>query len=568
MVTSQVKAQITDFLKTNYSISDPIFDVLPTNNFKDGDFYTNVALKYSKQANLKPMELALALKKNLTSDNYKIQVKEPGFINFYLSDKYLADLSYTFLNKDEDIAKFNLTLNFNPVVLEYSSPNIAKPFTIGHLRSTVIGDSVRRLLQNAGVKVITDNHLGDWGTQFGKQIYAIKTWHLDKGKTLKDIEQANNPVKVLVDLYVKFHKEAEKDSKLEDAARAWFKKLEDGDKEARELWKFCVNVSLKEFAELYKILDIPPFTLGSGNGLGESFYEDKMPAVLNELKQKGLLKEDKGAQLVYFEESTKLPPLMIVKKDGTTLYATRDLATDKYRLKEYGQKTMIINEVGSEQSLYFEQLFKLEEVLGWVKPGQRKHIKHGLYRFKDKKMSTRKGNVLWLSDLIDEALVRVEKINKENALQVAVGAIKWNDLKREPHKDIVFDWDEILNLKGNSGPYVQYTYARCHSLLNNEKLKINNADNCKLKIENSDERQVLRLLARFTGEVERATNELSPHYICHYLFELCQTYNSFYAKHKIVGGKNEQTDIVITKAVAAVIKNGLNLLGIKAPKAM
>lgn len=581
MIYADVKQKIADYLKFKYAVKDAKFDVLPTQSLKDGDFYTNVALRYAKQVGKNPVdfakEVAGQLEKNLSTSSrqsdYRLGVKKPGFINFFLTDQFFKTQIDNIISNPKKFGSFNYRSNFDPIVLEYSSPNIAKPFGVGHLRPTFIGDSLVRLLRFNNAKVITDNHLGDWGTQYGKLAVAVEKWG-----DLDEIKKSDNPIKILVGLYVKFHDEADKDPNLADLGRDYFKKLEQNDPKVKELWKFCVSVSLSEFEKWYKKLGILPFD----TMLGESFFEDKMPAVIKELKKKSIIKKDKGAWLVYFDETTGLPPLMIIKKDGTTLYATRDLAADKYRLEKYGVNTQIINEVGSEQSLYFNQLFETEKMLGWISDGQRIHIKHGLYRLKDGKMSTRKGKSILLSDLIKESETRVKALIKDsvdlNAEEkddlvndISTGALKWNDLKRESHKDIVFDWDEILNMQGNSGPYVQYTYARCSSVIRKfKKQGISNKQiqNSKFKIVSEDEREVLRVLARFPAEVERATKELSPHFIAHYLYSLCQTYNRFYAKHKIVGGKNGETRILITKSVLHVIENGLYLLGIKAPKKM
>ena len=461
-----------------------------------GDYSSNIALVASKILKKNPFDLAQELVRKLEqkiSDVERIEAVKPGFINFYVSKNYLFSQLTKILQEKEKFGSKNKDLN-KKVVVEYSSPNIAKPFTVGHLRSTIIGDAVANLLVANGSKVYRDNHLGDWGTQFGKQIYAIKTWG-DEQK----INSAENPVKELVALYVKFHEEAEKNPELEEKAREWFKKLEDEDPEARRLWKKCIDWSLKEFKKIYFQLGVE-FTENEGLGYSEAFFEDKMQAVIDELKEKKLLKESEEAELIFFPKD-KFPPLMILKKDGTTLYATRDLATDKFRLEKYGKDVLVVNEVGNEQSLYFSQLFEAEKMLGWVKDGQRIHIKHGLYRFKDEKMSTRKGNTIWLEDVLKEAekkafdlqfqidsgitddkKTKVQrgvlpfKGGKEEILsiskKVAIGAIKWNDLKRNSNLDIVFDWDEVLNMQGDSGPYIQYVFARTQSVLAKIKSEI------------------------------------------------------------------------------------------------
>ena len=582
---------------------------------KNGEYATNVAMvafgkAKGEGADIKefrnPVELAVALKMKLDALDIPflshIEVVPPGFINFRISDSYLL-LTLPSLAKGEwGIADSG---KGRKVVVEYSSPNIAKPFTVGHLRSTIIGDAVANLLEATGWEVHRDNHVGDWGTQFGKQIYAIKKWGSESV-----LEKAERPVKLLVDLYVKFHEEAEKDPGLDDEARAWFKKLEEGDPEARDLWQKCVDWSWREFEGIYAKLGVK-FTENNGRGYGESFFEGKMLPVIDRLQEKGLLEiGEEGARIVTFPEETKLPPLMILKKDGATLYATRDLATDKFRLENYGKDIIIINEVGVEQSLYFQQLYKLEEMLGWFKSSQRIHMKHGHFRFKEGKMSTRKGNVIWLEDVLEEAEKRAQELAvasnamkkeglnatsnvananvddyKDNDLAkiVGIGALKWNDLKRDSKQDIVFDWDDILTMHGNSGPYVQYAYARTQSVL--RKSEIRNpkslpADaahqalqageiNSKYKLE-SEERELLRLLMCFADVVTEAADRLSSNIICTYLFELAQAFNLFYQKHPILKaeGQAQALRILLTEATGSVLKEGLRLLGIQSPSRM
>ena len=513
----------------------------------------------------------------------KVEAVKPGFVNFYLSEKYLLENIKTVLEEKEKFGSKRQDPN-KKVVIEYSSPNIAKPFTVGHLRSTIIGDAIANLLEANGWKVYRDNHLGDWGTQFGKQIYAIKTWGNED-----EITKSENPVKMLMDLYVRFHQEAEKDPALEEEGRRWFKKLEDGDKETRRLWNKCIEWSLKEFRKIYDRLGIS-FTENNGAGYGESFFEDKMGGIINELEKKGLLKESEGAKLVFYPKN-KYPPLMIIKKDGATLYATRDLATDKFRLNKYGKDVVIINEVGIEQSLYFKQIFEIEKMLGWVKDGQRIHKRHGHYRFKDEKMSTRKGNVIWLEEVLEEAIGRANKLSsgkaENTAKDVAIGAIKWNDLKRTSEQDIVFDWDEILNMEGNAGPYLQYTFARTQSVIH--KASINVMPNSFQHLERTgilkpasprgeqvqddkmmepEEVSLLRALQRFPEIVWEAGENFSPNLLCNYLFDLAQKFNLFYQKHKILESENRDFRLALTQAVGQVIKNGLYLLGIKAPERM
>jgi len=550
-----------------------------------GDYFSNAAFVAAKILKKNPVELAQAISKNFPKEDYveKIEVVKPGFINFWLSKRYFSQELRRIIQKKEFVSK---TVNSNKkIIVEYSSPNIAKPFTIGHLRSTIIGDAVANLLEATGWKVYRDNHIGDWGTQFGKLIYAIKQWGNEE-----EIGKADNPVKLLVDLYVRFHKEAEADPSLDDKGREWFNKLERGDKEARELWQKCVGWSLKEFKKIYDQLGIK-FTENNGLGYGESFFEDKINPVVEELKAKGLLKESEDAMLVFFPND-KFPPLMILKKDGATLYSTRDLATDKFRLEKYGKDIVVINEVGNEQSLYFQQLYELERMLGWYKEGQRIHIKHGLYRFKDEKMSTRKGNTVWLEDILRMAVDKAygitmhtgaiaggngtgakkrkimdETEKEETVNRIAVGAIKWNDLKRSSHLDVVFDWDEVLNMEGNSGPYLQYVYARIQSVLSKACGKEIGAESAVFEFE-PEELTLLRMVCRFPEVLEEAAGNFAPNILCNYLFEVAQSFNLFYQRHKIIGSETESFRLALTYSVGEVIKNGLGLLGIAAPDKM
>ncbi len=534
-----------------------------------GDYTTNIAMIMAKKEDKNPREYAQELVKKLSQVASlmafvsKIEMAGPGFINFFLQEEYIVkkivEIDETYGTSIENEGK--------EVIVEYSSPNIAKPFGVGHLRSTIIGDCIANLLEATGWKVYRDNHLGDWGTQFGKQIYAIKAWGNEE-----DLDKSTKPIKDLVALYVKFHEEAQKDPSLEEGARKWFKKLEEGDSEAKRLWKKCIDWSFKEFSKLYQKLGVS-FTENNGLGYGESYFEDKMQPIIIELQEKGFLKESQGAKLLFFPKD-KYPPLMILKKDGATLYATRDLATDKFRLEKYGKDILVINEVGGEQSLYWKQVFETEYLLGWYKKGQRIHIGHGMIRLKTGKMSTRKGTTILLEDILDEAVKRattlakdgqIENLNKVSQ-QVGMGAIKWNDLKRDYKQDILFDWDEILNMQGNSGPYIQYTYARTQSIL--AKSTLQGVTLQETEGLEAEELSVAKHLVKFPEIVSFAAINYSPNLLCNYLFELAQKFNTFYNKHKVIGSQKEEYRLLLTKATGQVLKNGLNLLGIETPKRM
>jgi arginyl-tRNA synthetase len=525
-------------------------------DLKFGDYSTNIALQLGKKHNRDPKELAAEIAKQILKQNNKIldkiEVAGPGFVNFYLSAEVLCQEVDSVLSAGDKYGAGSA--GGQKVLVEYSSPNIAKPFTIGHLRSTIIGDAIANISAFSGNQVIRDNHLGDWGTQFGKQIVAIKKWGDENA-----IEKSKNPVKELVALYVKFHEEAEKDPGLEDLARAEFLKLEQGDAEAKRLWQKCIDWSLKEFNILYEKLGVKFDTIR-----GESMFAAKSGEVYRALDEKSLMHKSDGADLVFFA-GDKYPPLMVRKQDGSSIYATRDLGADLARREEYGEGLQIINEAGSEQELYFKQLFETEYLLGWYRPGERVHVAHGLYRFVDGKMSTRKGNVIWLEEVIAEAVKRAAEFNPAVAEDVGIGALKYNDLKRESAANITFDWNDVLNLKGNSGPYLQYTYARTQSVL--EKAE---KEGIKAETSATDELSLLeRLLYRFPEVVARAAGEYAPHHIATFLYELANAFNSYYADHQIVSKEsNSPYRIALTAAVGQVLENGLHLLGIKTPAKM
>lgn len=531
-------------------------------DFSHGDYSCNVAMVLAKQVSQNPRELAgkivAEILERKPKEVSKVEVAGPGFINFYLSPEFFVMQSKEIIKADKKFGNSKIGKG-KKVVVEYSSPNIAKPFTIGHLRSTVIGDAIANILDFSGFKVTRDNHLGDWGTQFGKLIVAIKKW-----SSIEEIQKSKSPIKDLVALYVKFHDEAEKDLTLEDEARDWFTKLEQNNKEAKKIWEICVKLSMKEFEKIYKRLGVKFDT-----AYGESFFEDKMKEVIEDVKKIGIAKESEGAYLVFFEND-KYPPMMLLKKDGSSIYALRDLAADKFRKKKYGKDVTIINEVGMEQSLHFQQLFETEKLLGYIKGGDRIHVAHGFYRFPEGKMSTRKGNGIWLDEVLDEAIEKASFFNKDTAEIVGVGAIKFNDLKRESSRDIIFSWDEILNLKGDSGPYLQYSYARARSILRKAKgEKIKKVDWKKVSL-NGGVSNLEKMLYRFPEVVERAGGEYSPHYIATYLIELASSFNSFYATGKIVDKADigSSYKVALTEAFSIVLKNGLNLLGIQAPEKM
>ena len=531
-----------------------------------GDYSTNVAMVLAGKLEKRPLEIAKLLKKELKKivgkEIGKIEVVAPGFINFWLSKDYLIDKANLIQKKDflKEISKFG---KGKTMVIDYSAPNIAKSFGIGHLRSTNIGQAIYNLYQILGWKTIGDNHLGDWGTQFGKLIVAIKKWWN------KDLQ--NLTVKELEKLYVKFHKEAKDKPELEDEGRFWFKKLEQGNKEAKRIWQFCVDISLKEFDEVYKLLGIK-----IDCAYGESFYHFNgwMDKVLEDVKNKKLLKTSRGAKVVYIPGLNV--PGILIKSDGATMYLLRDLATVKFRVQKW-QPDLIVYEVGTDQKLYFQQVFSIAEKLGYISSDKLIHIAHGLIRWPHGKFSTRKGDTIHLADIIKKAIRRSEKLvnssqtgkvlsqseKKKIAKAVGIGGIKFNDLKQEPQKDIIFDWDKILSIEGYSSPYLQYTYARSISVLT----KSGGVAGVLVKNYkfNFEEMALLRTFYQFPEKILVSASEFSPHILCQYLFDLAQKFNLFYQKHRIL---NSKPRLFLTRATANVLKIGLGILGIEALEKM
>lgn len=536
--------------------------------------YSTLDLKSQEKVLYYNEDPAEKIAAKIQNSKFKIQTRN-GFINFTLPEEFLVGEMGKI---DENYGKSksgDVVGQWEKIILEYSSPNIAKPFGIGHLRSTIIGDSIARILESQGYEVLRDNHLGDWGTQFGRVIYAVKTWGNES-----EIWNSPEPVKLLVDLYVKFHKEAELNPKIENEGRAWFAKLEKGDKEARRLWQLCVDVSMKEFDRIYQLLGVR-FDMF----LGEAFFEDKMQPVIGLAERSPHSKLSDGAKLIFFDEKLKLPPLMYLKSDGATLYATRDLATDYYRINKWGTNTLIINETGLQQQLYWQQIFEAEGLLGICQKNQRLAIMHGWMLGSDgKKFATREGNVIWLEDVINEGVRRARKLMDERqmalemtdaekndvATKVAVAGIKYNDLKQGHEKDIVFDWDKVVNLEGDSGPYLQYTYARARSVLKKANKPITNIQLANSQLVN-EELSILRWLYRFPEVVEAAAKQYAPNVICTYLFELAKRFNNFYNNVPILQTTNYQLmtfRLRLTNATAQILKTGLNLLGIEALERM
>ncbi len=452
------------------------------------------------------------------------------------------------------------------IVIDYSSPNIAKPFHVGHLRSTVIGSALYNIFEKLGYKCVGINHLGDWGTQFGKLIEAYKLWGSKEAVEEKGISE-------LTRIYVKFHEEAEKDDSLNDRARAWFVKMQDGDEEAISLWKWFYDISIKEFERVYEKLGVK-FDYYTG----ESFYNDKMDAVVEELKAKNLLVESNGAMIVDLEDA-KMPPCLILRTDGGTLYATRDITAALYRKKTYDfDKCIYVTAI--DQNLHFAQWFKVIEKMGYDWSKDLVHVPFGLVSLEDGKLSTRKGKVVLMEDLLNEAVKKTTGIideknpdlpNKEEvAKQVGIGAVIFDDLYNGRIKDIVFSWDRMLNFDGETGPYVQYTHARACSVLKKAGYdkKVENIDYSVLTDDAAAD--VCKTIALFNDKIKEAANRYEPSVIARYLVDVAQSFNKFYHDNIILADDEnvKNARLALVDAVRTVIKSGLAILGIDAPEQM
>lgn len=555
-----IAGKISSLLEIEKDEVSRLLEIPPRQEMGD---YAFPCFQLAKTLRKAPNMIANELKDKLEiSEIERIEVLGP-YVNFFLNKSiFLQGVVEQILSGKEDYGTSDMGEG-KTVIVEFSSPNIAKPFHVGHLFTTVIGNSLSRIYKFQGYNTVRINHLGDWGTQFGKLISGYERW-VDKEK-LKQ-----SPIEELNRIYVKFHEEAEKDKSLDDEARQHFKNLEDGKEYEYNLWKEFRELSLMVFERVYRELGVE-----FDSYAGESFYGDKMDEVVDILSEKGILTESNGAKVVMLDEFN-MPPTIIKKADGATIYATRDLAAAIYRKRTYDfHKNIYV--VGTPQALHFKQVFKTLSLAGFEWAEDCVHVGFGLVKFPGKMMSSRKGDVVLLDDLLKEAVVTAEKIihdknpnlmDKEAvARKVGIGAIIFTYLKNSREKDIIFDWDEILSFDGETGPYVQYTYARAKSILRKNELP-DSADLTLLS--NQEEFELSKTLEGFGNVVRQAMDKNEPSVLTRYVLQAAKDFNKFYNNCPINSAeenlKNARLNLVL--ATTIVIRNALNLLGIETVEEM
>ncbi|MCK5809212.1 arginine--tRNA ligase [bacterium] len=522
-----------------------------------GDYQTNFAMVTAKDFRQPPRKSAEAISEIIPIEGpiASISVAGPGFINITLADEWIAeyltetkDNSWDFKHLDRD----------GFVVIDYSSPNIAKPMHVGHLRTTIIGESIKRIYKFLGYSVIADNHLGDWGTQFGKLIVGYHRW-LDVDAFEKD------PIAELERIYIKFGQEAESDVSLNDSAREELRKVQEGDVENKKLWELFISLTLSEIRRIYNRMEVSFDTW-----YGESFYNDMMKDVIDELSEKKIAIEDDGALVVFFPEESHLHPCIVRKKDGAYLYATSDLATIRFKFTEY-KMNRALYVTDARQATHFKQVFTIAEQAGWKM--QFEHIPFGIMSFQGKAFSTRGGNAIPLTELLDEAITRARAVVEEKnpslsdtdkdeiAKVVGIGAVKYADLSQNRTSGVDFSWEKALAFEGNTAPYIQYSYARVQSILRSAGSEVESG---AIAISEPQERRLATALLKFPEIVEKSAESYRPNLIADYLFDLVQRFGSFYNALSVlkVDEPLKSQRLRLITHFANTVKDGLELLGI------
>jgi arginyl-tRNA synthetase len=547
---------IKDLIEQNVkeALNVPEIQVEVFSRFADFAINPSEINRLSENLKISKEELARKIEERLIDQKIASRaIFQSGFINIELTDE-IQQKEAELIISDLGAYLIDESNTDKNIIFDYSQPNIAKPFSVGHLRSTVIGQANLNIHKALGYKTFGINHIGDWGTQFGKLIYAVTTWG-DESKIESD------PINELVALYQKFHREAEENPELNKLAADWFRKLELKDEEATELWKKCIKWSFAEFDRLYKILGVE-----IDETVGESFYADKTDAVISELKEKSLLKESEGAQIVELEN---MPPAIIQKSNESTLYMTRDLAAIKYRVENY-KPNEIIYHVGNDQSLHFQQLFAVARKLGWAKDVKLTFAGHGMMRLESGKMSTRAGRVVLLDDLIGEAKERVEKVFAEHSASAdqqkiqdaAVSAIKYADLSTNRKSDVVFSFERLIDLKGNSAIYLQYTYARLRSLAKEYEKRFGELRPVMCYDDQSS--LLIKKIIKIKYVLVSTCANSTPNTLTEYLFELANEFNRYYENNRILDDDQIKSGkrASLCSAVERILGRGLDLLSV------
>ncbi len=561
ITAEKIKEALDELMETeDFSVSDiaAMLEYPPDTAMGDIAF---PCFRLSKLLRMAPPKIAAALAEKTANFEAGTSAAVGGYLNFKISNEYLAEHVLHEIERKGAAYGSSDVGHGKTVVLDYSSPNICKPFHIGHLGTTIIGHSLKLLHEFAGYHCVGINYLGDWGTQFGKQIVAYRRWG-----NRDTIEKGG--VDELAKIYVKFHEEAEKDPSLNDEARAEFHKLEEGDEENLSLWKWFVSMTLADYKKTYKQLGIE-----FDSYKGESFYTDKMPAQVEKLRELGLLKIDDGASIVDLSEYN-MPPCLILKMDGSTLYPTRDIAAAVYRKETYDfEKCIYVT--SSAQSLHFSQLFKVMELMGYDWYDKLVHVPYGTVSIGGAKLATRTGNVILLKDLFRQSIEKVSEIMKEKnpdienrddvATAVGVGAIVFNYLYNSRIKDINFTLEQALSFEGSTGPYAQYTYARTCSILE----KSSEIPETKGSITHESEAALLKTLSRFPETVSAAIDQYEPSVVTRYIIDVCTAFNHFYRDCPILTAEKEERRafrVRLTKATKNVLGTALHLICMKTPE--
>lgn len=563
----EIAKQISKVTKINEEELENYLEIPP--DTKMGD-YAFPCFKLAKTLKKAPPIIATEIKENMKIENTVINNIEvvSGYLNIFVNKKTIIENVFKEIDERKERYGYSKIGEGKTVVIEYSSPNVAKPFHIGHLRTTVIGGALYKIYNSLGYNTVGINYLGDWGLQFGKVMAGLELW-----KDEYDLEK--DSINSLLKIYVRFTEKEKQDEKLTDMARAWFKKLEDGDEYTKKIWEWIRKVSIENYNKTYELLNIK---FDSYNG--EAYYNDKMEAIVKELEEKGLLKESQGAKIVDLEEYN-MPPCIIITSAGTTIYATRDITAFIDRANTYKFDKMVYV-VGAEQKLHFEQFFKVLEKMGYeeyVKKAE--HVPFGLVVDKNgEKIGSRKGNSVFLEDILNEAINKSKKIieeknpNLENkddvAKKVGVGAIIFNDLYNSRIKDEIFEWDTILNFQGETGPYMQYIYVRTKSLMEKANYV---PDIRKVNFDLLQEDEVIditKLLYNFSDTIILSAEKNEPSIIARYLINLAQKFSTFYNNNKIINENKElqEARLYLTYACGNVLKTGATLLGMELPDKM